>query len=85
MPVEKDQHTRFRFGDSPLSESVDILLTSVPPLLITPEARSRALCCHEQTQRANVGESAMNDFIFVGILILFFVVSGAYVRFCENL
>jgi len=27
----------------------------------------------------------MNDLIFVGIIVLFFIVSGLYVRFCENL
>ena len=26
-----------------------------------------------------------NDLIFVGIVVLFFVVSGLYVRFCEKL
>jgi len=27
----------------------------------------------------------MSDLIFVGIVVLFFVVSGLYVRFCEKL
>jgi len=27
----------------------------------------------------------MNDVIFVGVVIIFFVVSGFYVRFCEKL
>jgi len=27
----------------------------------------------------------MNDAIFVGVVIIFFVVSGFYVRFCEKL
>jgi hypothetical protein len=30
-------------------------------------------------------ESFMNDLIFVGIVVVFFVVSGLYVRFCEKL
>jgi len=27
----------------------------------------------------------MNDLIFVGIIVLFFVVSSFYIRFCEKL
>jgi len=27
----------------------------------------------------------MNDLMFVGIVVVFFVVSGFYVRFCEKL
>jgi len=27
----------------------------------------------------------MNDLIFAGIVILFFIVSAFYVRFCDNL
>jgi len=27
----------------------------------------------------------MNDLIFVGIVVAFFIVSGVYVRFCEKL
>ena len=27
----------------------------------------------------------MNDLIFVGVVVVFFVVSGLYVRFCEKL
>jgi len=27
----------------------------------------------------------MTDLIFIGIVVLFFVVSGFYVRFCEKL
>ena len=30
-------------------------------------------------------EKAMSDLIFVGIVIVFFVVSALYVRFCEKL
>jgi len=26
----------------------------------------------------------MNDLIYIGIMVLFFVVSGLYVRFCEK-
>jgi len=27
----------------------------------------------------------MTDLIYIGVTVLFFVVSGLYVRFCENL
>ena len=31
------------------------------------------------------GEIIMNDLIFVGVVVMFFIVSGLYVRFCEKL
>jgi hypothetical protein len=30
-------------------------------------------------------ETRMTDLIYIGITVLFFVVSGLYVRFCEKL
>jgi hypothetical protein len=27
----------------------------------------------------------MTDFIYIGVIVLFFIVSGLYVRFCEKL
>jgi hypothetical protein len=30
-------------------------------------------------------ENPMTDLIYVGVTVLFFVVSGLYVRFCEKL
>ena len=30
-------------------------------------------------------ETPMTDLIYIGITVLFFVVSGLYVRFCEKL
>jgi len=30
-------------------------------------------------------ETHMTDVIYVGVIVLFFVVSGLYVRFCEKL
>jgi hypothetical protein len=30
-------------------------------------------------------EVAMPDLIFIGILVVFFLISGLYVRFCEKL
>jgi hypothetical protein len=30
-------------------------------------------------------EKLMNDLIYIGVTVLFFVVSGLYVRFCEKL
>ena len=30
-------------------------------------------------------EKSMTDLIYIGITVLFFVVSGLYVRFCEKL
>jgi hypothetical protein len=29
--------------------------------------------------------SVMNDLIYVGVVVVFFVASGLYVRFCEKL
>ncbi len=29
--------------------------------------------------------TVMSDLLFVGIVILFFIISGLYVRFCEKL
>jgi hypothetical protein len=31
------------------------------------------------------GRTIMSDLLFVGIVIVFFIISGLYVRFCEKL
>ncbi len=37
-------------------------------------------------ERRQDGEAlAMSDLIFIGLVVVFFVVSGLYVRFCERL
>jgi uncharacterized membrane protein (DUF485 family) len=33
----------------------------------------------------NQYEKSMTDLIYIGVIVLFFVVSGLYVRFCEKL
>ncbi len=34
---------------------------------------------------ATESETCMTDLIYIGVIVLFFVVSGLYVRFCEKL
>jgi hypothetical protein len=38
-----------------------------------------------QIENRTTYEKPMSDLIFVGIIVLFFIGSGLYVRFCEKL
>ena len=61
-------------------------LTLSSPLLITTPP-SAVPTCSMARMELNVTEcvNLMTDLIYVGVTVLFFVVSGLYVRFCEKL
>jgi hypothetical protein len=65
---------------------VDEFLTPLAPFLIP-----RPLCAVAAWSSARMeldvtqDEKPMTDLIYIGITVLFFVVGGLYVRFCEKL
>jgi len=61
-------------------------LTSVGLLLIThPVAAVPIWGIARMGLSVIQSKTYMTDFIYIGITVLFFVVSGLYVRFCERL
>ena len=57
-----------------LTPAVPILTTGLPGLMRT--------CTSQQTE---LDGKFMTDLIYIGVVVVFFVVSGLYVRFCEKM
>jgi hypothetical protein len=65
---------------------VDDFLTSAASILITRPTHGVAAYTIARVESDQTKhEKPMTDLIYVGITVLFFVVSGLYVRFCEKL
>ena len=57
-----------------------------PVLLITPPPGPVPSCSYKRMESNVMGNKlTMTDLIYIGITVVFFVVSGLYVRFCEKL
>jgi len=52
---------------------------TLPPRIVGGSAK-RSLTCSKR-----VGEGVMQDLLWIGVTVTFFVLSIAYVRFCERL
>ena len=66
--------------------SFNTFLMSDGLLLITRLFPPVSPCSVEQLNLAWIRHGRnMNDVIYIGITVLFFVISGLYVRFCEKL
>jgi len=56
-------------------------------LLLILRLYATGRCCRRvkrAAEDAGFGEF-MNDLVYVGVIVVFFVISGLYVRFCEKL
>jgi len=87
-----------RFGDA-VAERFNNFLTLFAAHLITTSAAvvrewgcekavsilSRAFERRQPAIPGRGGESPMNDLIFVAVVVVFFIIGGLYLRFCEKL
>ena len=65
---------------------IDEFLTPMDPLLITRLTADVPIWSIVRTElNLTECETRMTDLIYIGVTVLFFVVSGLYVRFCERL
>jgi len=64
-----------------LNPGLNTFLTPLVPILITRKGDGTA----RWGRAEDLSNGYMNDLIFIGIVVVFFVVSGLYVRFCEKL